>query len=50
MHGLEQYYGDMQVITWNKKSNLITATSDPRRIGQAIVIPDTNKQGYGFTY
>ncbi len=36
---LKQYFGDMQAITWDKKTNLITAASDPRHIGLAAVIP-----------
>lgn len=50
LRGLQQYYGNMQVITWNKKTNLITATSDPRRIGLSIVMKEKNKEGYGFQY
>ena len=35
---LERYYGDMQAITWDRKTNLLTAASDPRRIGQGTVV------------
>jgi gamma-glutamyltranspeptidase/glutathione hydrolase len=35
---LDEYYGDMQAITWDRKRNLLTAASDPRRIGQATVV------------
>ncbi|MBI2785530.1 MAG: gamma-glutamyltransferase, partial [Legionella longbeachae] len=46
---LSQYYGDMQVITWDKESNILTATSDPRGIGLAASI--VNKaSGYGIKY
>jgi len=34
---LNQYYGNMQAITWDKQNNLITAVSDPRGIGLATV-------------
>jgi gamma-glutamyltranspeptidase/glutathione hydrolase len=46
---LDQYYGDMQAITWDKKRNLLTAASDPRGIGlSASVMP--NLGGYGIKY
>lgn len=46
---LEQYYGNMQVITWDKATNLITAASDPRGIGLAASV--ANKvTGYGVKY
>lgn len=35
---LTEYYGDMQTITWDKRSHFITATSDPRHIGLAVVV------------
>lgn len=35
---LKQYFGDMQAITWDRKTNVITAASDPRHIGLAAVI------------
>lgn len=35
---LNQYYGDMQAITWDKKTNILTAASDPRGIGLSAVI------------
>ncbi|MBA2709078.1 MAG: gamma-glutamyltransferase [Tatlockia sp.] len=35
---LKEYYGDMQAVTWDKKTNLVTAASDPRRIGLAATI------------
>jgi gamma-glutamyltranspeptidase/glutathione hydrolase len=43
---LNQYYGDMQAITWDKQTNILTATSDPRNIGLAASIVDT-EIGYG---
>ncbi|KTC76805.1 gamma-glutamyltransferase [Legionella brunensis] len=46
---LKQYYGDMQVITWDKENNVLTASSDPRHIGLAAVITAA-PQGYGFTH
>lgn len=46
---VEQYYGDMQIITWDRKSNLITAASDPRHIGLSASIGE-NRGGYGFNY
>jgi gamma-glutamyltranspeptidase/glutathione hydrolase len=46
---LKQYYGDMQVITWDKEQNYVTAASDPRHPGLATVV--TNKtMGYGVNY
>jgi gamma-glutamyltranspeptidase/glutathione hydrolase len=47
---LQQYYGDMQVITWDKQKNLITAVSDPRHIGMAAVVLMENKGGYGVKH
>ena len=35
---LKEYFGDMQALTWDKKTNLITAASDPRHIGLAVAI------------
>lgn len=35
---LDQYYGDMQAITWDRRSNLLTASSDPRHIGQGTSV------------
>ena len=46
---LQQYYGDMQVITWDRKSNLITAASDPRNIGMARTVSQ-QKGGYGLIH
>jgi gamma-glutamyltranspeptidase/glutathione hydrolase len=46
---LDQYYGNMQVITWDKETNLLTATSDPRNIGMAAAIVDKSV-GYGVKY
>lgn len=46
---LKQYYGDMQAITWDKKTNLITGTSDPRRMGLSVVVTP-NDGGYGIKY
>ncbi len=46
---LKQYYGNMQVITWDKENNLLTATSDPRNIGLAAVIVN-REVGYGVKY
>lgn len=37
---LKQYYGDMQAITWDQQTNVITAASDPRHIGLAIAVND----------
>lgn len=46
---LAQYYGDMQAITWDKDTNVLTATSDPRGIGLAASIVG-NLGGYGVKY
>lgn len=46
---LKEYYGDMQAITWDRKSNLITAASDPRHNGLAVTITP-NQGGYGFSH
>ncbi len=34
---LKQRYGNMQVVYWNKSSNVVSAASDSRGIGQALV-------------
>lgn len=46
---LKQYYGDMQAISFDKNTGLITAASDPRRIGLAATL-STNASGYGFKH
>lgn len=46
---LGQYYGDMQAISWDKESKLLTATSDPRHIGLAVAVAGSSK-GYGLHY
>ncbi len=46
---LLQYYGNMQVITWDKNPQLLTATADPRNIGMAAVIAK-KEVGYGVKY
>lgn len=35
---LDEYYGNMQVITWDKDKKWLSATSDPRDIGLAAVV------------
>ncbi len=46
---LIQYYGDMQAITWDKDTNVLTAASDPRGIGLAATVVH-NAGGYGIKY
>jgi gamma-glutamyltranspeptidase/glutathione hydrolase len=46
---LEQNYGDMQAITWDKERNILTATSDPRNIGLAAKVV-IKSEGYGVKY
>lgn len=46
---LGQYYGDMQAITWDKQTNVLTAASDPRSIGLAASIVNT-PSGYGVKF
>lgn len=46
---LAQNYGDMQVITWDKESNVLTAASDPRNIGLAAKVVSSSG-GYGVKY
>lgn len=46
---LAQYYGDMQAITWDKDTNLLTAASDPRAIGLSASVV-TAPAGYGVKY
>ncbi|MGC1182934.1 gamma-glutamyltransferase [Legionella sp.] len=46
---LAQYYGDMQAITWDKETNILTAASDPRAIGLSTSVV-VNKGGYGVKY
>ncbi len=48
LNELQEYYGDMQAITWDKV--LITAASDPRHIGLASVVLKQNTGGYGVTH
>jgi len=38
LNPLTAYYGDMQAITWEKLTGVITAASDPRHIGMAAVV------------
>lgn len=45
---LDQYYGDMQAITWDKKKNLLTAASDPRHIGLAVSVVKGSDYFYGY--
>jgi gamma-glutamyltranspeptidase/glutathione hydrolase len=47
---LAEYFGSMQVITWDKKTNLVTAASDPRRLGLAASVGPKNGKGYGFMH
>ncbi|KTD44240.1 gamma-glutamyltransferase [Legionella parisiensis] len=46
---LGRYYGDMQAITWDKQTNVLTAASDPRAIGLAASIVNTTS-GYGVRF
>jgi gamma-glutamyltranspeptidase/glutathione hydrolase len=46
---LDQNYGDMQAITWDKNRNILTAASDPRHIGLAASVV-TGSGGYGVKY
>lgn len=46
---LEQYYGDMQALTWDKETNLLTAASDPRGIGLSAKVVE-KAGGYGMKY
>ena len=46
---LQQYYGDMQAITWDRVQNLVTAASDPRHIGLSVTVGDLSG-GYGFAH
>lgn len=46
---LSQNYGNMQVITWDKETNILTAASDPRAIGMSAKV--VNKAyGYGVGF
>ena len=47
---LADYFGSMQVITWDKKTNLVTAASDPRRLGLAASVGPKIGKGYGFMH
>lgn len=49
LRSLNQYYGDMQAITWDKKRNLLTAASDPRNSGLSAVV-ESRLRGYGVKY
>ena len=46
---LHQYYGDMQVVTWDRVSNLITAASDPRHMGLSVTVGQ-QQDGYGLMH
>ncbi|RUR16658.1 gamma-glutamyltransferase [Legionella sp. km535] len=46
---LDQNYGDMQAITWDKEKNVLIAASDPRGIGLSAKVATTPK-GYGVNY
>jgi gamma-glutamyltranspeptidase/glutathione hydrolase len=46
---LNQNYGDMQAITWDKERNILTVTSDPRNIGLAAKV-ETDSGGYGVKH
>ncbi|MCW8444878.1 gamma-glutamyltransferase [Fluoribacter gormanii] len=46
---LGRNYGDMQAITWDKQTNILTAASDPRAIGLAASIVNT-PSGYGVRF
>lgn len=46
---LDQYFGDMQAISWDKEKNLLTAASDPRNIGLAAKVVST-PSGYGVNF
>lgn len=46
---LEQNYGDMQAITWDKEKNVLTAAADPRDIGLAAKVVST-PSGYGVNF
>lgn len=50
MHPLKQFYGDMQVVTWDLENNFVTAVSDPRKQGLAAVVSQSASPGYGFNY
>lgn len=47
---MDHYYGDMQAITWDKTTNLITAASDPRHIGQATAVVSQKSGSYGLNH
>ncbi|MGQ3891628.1 gamma-glutamyltransferase [Legionella sp. CNM-4043-24] len=46
---LKQYYGDMQAITWDKSLNIVTAASDPRHMGSALMVSSAPAR-YGFRH
>lgn len=46
---LEQNYGDMHAITWDKDRNILTVASDPRGMGLAEKVVST-ASGYGVKY
>jgi gamma-glutamyltranspeptidase/glutathione hydrolase len=49
LKALDHNYGDMQVITWDKKRNILMAASDPRNIGLAVTVVN-NSSGYGVKF
>ncbi len=47
---LQEYYGDMQAVTWDRQHNLLTAASDPRHIGQGTTVSEHQHGGYGLMH
>ena len=42
---LQEYpgkYGDVQVVTWDRQDNRVLAASDPRGVGAAVVVPESD--------
>ena len=38
---IQRDYGNQQVLFWNKRTGAVQAASDPRGIGQALLVPAT---------
>ncbi len=48
---LRQYYGDMQAVTWDRKTNFLSAASDPRDTGLSTIVSYRHKEdGYGLLH
>lgn len=50
LYPLDDYYGDMQLVEWNRTNNIVFAASDPRHVGLAVVDSSPQRIGYGVNH